>query len=94
MTSQTGHKYNGYLEPWHKQILGLHAEGYRPWFIAQLLFDAGARAHTSDLQRDALMTKEDHLYNLSQMVRYVLKKAGRKPPRKSGLWMYDEKTTA
>jgi hypothetical protein len=76
-------EYTGYLAPHVDLIRTAHARGAGTGEIAGLLFEAGARASTSDPRAHAHeLTRAHHVENLRMMTLYALQRLGLRAPRK------------
>jgi hypothetical protein len=68
--------YTGYLVPFVGLIRAMHERGASTMATAIALYDAGARAHTSDPSHAPGMTRQDHCRNLRAMVIYAQRRMG------------------
>lgn len=66
--------YTGYLAPHIALVIEGHRQGLPPAAIAERLYQAGARAQSSE--RHIVLTPERHVRNLQGMVIYVLMRLG------------------
>jgi hypothetical protein len=78
-----GMKYAGYLAEHTDTIRDAYARGLGTRATAELLYEAGARANTSDPRVPAhALSREHHIANLRMMTLFVLQRLELRAPRK------------
>jgi hypothetical protein len=90
--------YSGYLAQYLDLITEAHARGLSLRAIAEALYDAGARAQSSEpIAWAPALTRDHHIRNLSTMAHYALVRLGlriRKPGRKRLMLTARQRTNA